>query len=100
MMRLAVNEDRILPQVLIAMLQLQSVRQMLRARAKEAINQASINQTDVSELQIILPPQGRQTAFIEAIDRAGAVSALSAQAERIADAAQASLMQALLGDRT
>jgi type I restriction enzyme, S subunit len=99
MMKLAVNEDQILPQVLIAMLQLQSVRQMLRARAKEAINQASINQTDVSELQIILPPQGRQMAFIDAIDRASAVSALSTQAERIADAAQASLMHSLLGER-
>lgn len=99
MMRLAVDESRILPQVLIAMLQLQSVRQMLRARAKEAINQASINQTDVSELQIILPPQGRQMALIEAIDGVGAVSALSAQAERIADAAQASLMHSLLGNR-
>lgn len=100
MMRLAVDENRILPQLLIAMLQLQSVRQMLRARAKEAINQASVNQTDVSELQVILPPLERQIAFVEIMDRAGAVSALSVQAERTADTAQGSLIHSLLGDRT
>jgi len=96
MMRLTVDKVRILPRVLIAMLQLQSVRQMLRARAKEAINQASINQTDVSELPVILPPMHLQAQYVDLADRTGSLATGGSAADELAGALSASCMNRLM----
>ena len=56
MMRMRLDSNRILPRFLISMLQLEPIRSRLCLNAKDAINQSSINQTDVRELLVIVPP--------------------------------------------
>ena len=63
MMRLDPKREKVLPDFLIGCLQHASIVAKLRAKAKKAINQASINQTDVVTLQIPVPPITAQEAF-------------------------------------
>ncbi|KAA0889840.1 restriction endonuclease subunit S [Oryzomonas rubra] len=63
MMRLDPKTEKVLPDFLIACLQHSSIVAKLRAKAKKAINQASINQTDVLTLQIPVPPLSVQEGF-------------------------------------
>lgn len=63
MMRLDPKTEKVLPDFLIACLQHDSIVAKLRAKAKKAINQASINQTDVLTLQIPVPPLPIQQKF-------------------------------------
>ena len=63
MMRLRLDVHRILPKFLISILQLEPVRQVLCANAKDAINQSSINQADVRELLVIVPPLDLQHKY-------------------------------------
>ncbi len=72
MMRMSLDIHQILPSFLISMLQLEPVRHRLCLNAKDAINQASINQSDVRELLVIVPPldlQHRYTRITEAVRR-------------------------------
>ena len=66
MMRLVVDQDRILPRFLIQFLQTDEARSQLRRRAKHAVNQASINQDDVQALDVLAPPISEQLRFVEA----------------------------------
>lgn len=71
MMRLDPKLDEVLPDYLIACLQHGSILSKLRAKAKKAINQASINQTDVVTLEIPVPPLEAQQKFaaqVRAVD--------------------------------
>jgi type I restriction enzyme, S subunit len=63
MMRLDPKREKVLPDFLIGCLQHASIVAKLRAKAKKAINQASINQTDVVTLHIPVPPITAQEAF-------------------------------------
>ena len=63
MMRLDPWKEKVVPDYLIACLQHASIVAKLRAKAKKAINQASINQTDVITLQIPVPPFSAQANF-------------------------------------
>ncbi len=63
MMRLGPKTEKVLPDFLIACLQHPSIIAKLRAKAKKAINQASINQTDVLTLQLPVPPLKAQMEF-------------------------------------
>lgn len=63
MMRLDPKKEKVLPDFLITCLQHASIVAKLRAKAKKAINQASINQTDVLTLQIPVPPLKVQAVF-------------------------------------
>lgn len=63
MMRIDPRTEKVLPDYLIACLQHASIVAKLRAKAKKAINQASINQTDVLTLQIPVPPLLVQEGF-------------------------------------
>ena len=63
MMRLDPKKEKVLPDFLITCLQHASIVAKLRAKAKKAINQASINQTDVLTLQIPVPPLKVQADF-------------------------------------
>jgi type I restriction enzyme S subunit len=62
MMRLRLKEA-ILPEFLIHVLQSRSIRQQIQTRAKPAVNQASINQTDVRRFWIPLPKLEEQSAI-------------------------------------
>ena len=97
MMRLTANSDRILPKLLIAMLQIESIRQRLRLNAKDAINQSSINQSDVRELPVIVPPLALQTQFA-AVTAAARNIAAAETASNTSSTLKASLVSRLLDD--
>ena len=99
MMRLTVNSGRILPKMLIAMLQLESTRQRLRLNAKDAINQSSINQSDVRGLPVIVPPLALQNRFTAITTAAQGMVATAGSASNSASALIASLTTLLLDDR-
>lgn len=63
MMRLTMDDRRVLPQYVIALLQTNHARQHFLSNAKHAVNQSSINQQDVKSLSIILPPTALQSKF-------------------------------------
>ena len=98
MMRLTVDSDRILPKLLIAMLQFKSTRQRLLMNAKDAINQSSINQADVRELPVIVPPLALQRRFAELSVAAQHVVAIAGVCSNKSSALNSSLMSRLLGE--
>ena len=100
MMRLTINSDRILPKLLIAMLQIESARQRLRLNAKDAINQSSINQSDVRELPVIVPPLALQNQFAAVTATAQNMVANIEAASNTSSALKASLVSRLLDDLT
>ena len=67
MMRFAVDGGRIEPRYLIFHLQLAAIKNQILAKAKHAINQSSINQSDVKSLRLILPPMELQTEFVNRV---------------------------------
>jgi type I restriction enzyme S subunit len=103
MMRCRVDERRLVPA--FALLYLLSPRgsEALRVNAKHAVNQASINQQDVTGLVIPLPPVDVQTAIVAQVRRLLAaveriehvVAAASARAGKVS---QAVLQRAFSGE--
>lgn len=67
MMRLTLDQGRVSPKYLLKALLQQNVRDQISRRRKDAVNQSSINQTDVSTLTITLPPVGVQEKFAAAV---------------------------------
>lgn len=65
MMRLSVDETRVLPEYLIELLQTGYSKSHFLAKAKHAINQSSVNQQDVKSLRIPIPPLAKQKEFAE-----------------------------------
>lgn len=66
MMRFRVNLDRMLPEVCIALLQTRDVKRQILGKAKNAVNQSSINQGDVKDIQLPLAPMEAQRTFRQA----------------------------------
>ena len=97
MMRLAVDARRILPKLLISMLQIDTTRHRLRRNAKDAINQSSINQADVCELPVIVPPLMLQDRFVKVVSMARTTADVAEFASRTAESLPTSLMARLLG---
>jgi type I restriction enzyme S subunit len=93
MMRLKLDTAQVDPRYMISMLQSQRARQHIRATARRAINQASINQQDVKQLPVMLPPLARQAAFGRCAESTTAIA--SRQADGMAVAA--ATFEALLG---
>ena len=73
MMRLRLDRTAVDPTFCISFLQLRFVKQQIRHKTKDAINQSSINQKDVSSLKIMLPGLKEQEAF------SSSISAISTQ---------------------
>jgi len=63
MMRFTVNPEIALPVYIAAFLQSGYIRRQIGTSAKQAVNQASINQRDVSAFQINVPPLSQQQVF-------------------------------------
>ena len=100
MMRMKVDSKKILPKFLISMFQIGSIRQQLCLNAKDAINQSSINQTDVCELSVIVPPLGYQCTYSEVVKKAGVTAAVAEAISKISSTLTISLTTRLLGDYT
>lgn len=65
MMRLRLDTSRVLPEYAIEALLTIDVRRQIAPMVKRAVNQASINQTDVRAITIPLPPMESQRRFAE-----------------------------------
>ncbi len=63
MMRLSLKSDRALPQYVLSCLGHPSVIRQIQTAAKDAVNQASINQTDVRAIRLPLPLLSVQKKF-------------------------------------
>jgi len=97
MMRLTLNEAAALPEYLIAYLQLPYARAALIAKAKDAINQSSINQQDVTALDVPVPPLVQQQRFAELMSDVRRMIVRQEAADHLASTATASLQAQLLG---
>ena len=97
MMRIRLDSNRILPRFLIYMLQLESVRIGLCSNAKDAINQSSINQTDVCELLLITPPLDLQHRYTQILETSDFTVSIAEAGSRTAFKLSASLMSRVLG---
>lgn len=75
MMRFAVDRSRVEPGFVVAFLQTAHAKSQILARAKDAINQSSINQQDVRGLSLPVPPIDVQREFARRLE---AIEALKA----------------------
>ncbi|PNU18606.1 hypothetical protein C2E25_16830 [Geothermobacter hydrogeniphilus] len=69
MMRFAVKKEVLHPIYLVSLLQHEYIRRQILNRAKDAVNQSSINQADVNSFEVRIPPMELQTKFAEVKDR-------------------------------
>ena len=97
-MRIGLDSSRIVPEVLISMLQIGSIKNQLCVNAKDAINQSSINQTDVRQLVVVVPPLALQHRYAETVEAARAVARVAESSTTVAAILMASLTSELLGD--
>jgi len=67
MMRFSIEKSVMLPEVCIALLQTHHTREQILSRAKNAVNQSSINQTDVRALSLPIPAMVDQKRFVAAL---------------------------------
>lgn len=84
MMRLRVDQSQVSPLFLNEVLQSRLAKRHFLSRAKNAVNQSSINQTDVREFNFPVPPIALQGQFVKAHHAVQAEKArMKAQAEEI-----------------
>jgi type I restriction enzyme S subunit len=95
MMRFRLKES-ILPEFLIQVLQSRSISQQIQARAKPAVNQASINQSDVRRFWIPQPPVDEQCAIVRLLDSQTALRTAVESKLSLLMALKRGLMQDLL----
>lgn len=67
MMRIRVNTRRALPEYIRAFLGTASAKRQIRTAAKDAVNQSSINQRDVKQFVLPVPPIKLQQTYLERI---------------------------------
>jgi type I restriction enzyme, S subunit len=82
MMRLSLDERLMLPDVCIALLQMPAVKRQIASKTKDAVNQSSINQSDVCSLRIPLPPSDVQTQHCAVIKKAQRLAELALRSGR------------------
>jgi type I restriction enzyme S subunit len=96
MMRLTLDDTAALPEYVIAFLQLKHARAALIANAKDAINQSSINQQDVTGLRIPVPPLPLQKQFAGTVQGLNHIMMRQTEAAEHDDVVAASLVGRLL----
>ena len=96
MMRMRLDANRIIPRFLISMLQFESIRDRLCSNAKDAINQSSINQTDVRELLVVVPPLDLQRLYTNLVETARSAVTVAESGSNAASELRASLISRLL----
>lgn len=69
MMRFSVQESLINPVFLIHLLTTSYVKRQILKFAKDAANQSSINQQDVKNIEIIIPPNNLQNQFAKIVEK-------------------------------
>src|SRR5208282_5339158 len=96
MMRLTLDDTVALPEYVIAFLQLKHARAALIANAKDAINQSSINQQDVTGLRVPVPPLRLQKRFAGTVQGLNHIMARQMEAAGRDEIVAASLAARLL----
>lgn len=69
MMRLTVDKTKILPLFLSKFLTTPFVKKQILNSAKDAVNQSSINQNDVNNFELFLPPINLQYKFVSIVEK-------------------------------
>lgn len=67
MMRFSVRKTEISPRFLVDQLGTSYVKRQIKRAAKDAVNQSSINQTDVKEIKVRLPPIKLQEKYADIV---------------------------------
>lgn len=91
MMRLTLDTDRILPEYLVTYLDTPSGKGQIRRASKDAVNQSSINQTDVRNFSVPLPPIEMQGEYVRQQELSSTLLARYARSRLHLDALFASL---------
>jgi type I restriction enzyme S subunit len=81
-MRMRVDPERINPKLIIRWMCRETFRRHIVGRAKQAVNQASVNQDDLRSAQIPVPPVDIQADILKAILKLEAATRAAAQAVR------------------
>ena len=98
MMKIRVGEP-VLPEYAIRVLCSPATRRYFLARAKKAVAQASINQTDVRQLVMPLPTREEQNALVAAVAKLDERTAVEAQTLTALTAAKSAVAAALMSGR-
>ena len=99
MMRMIIDRKKAEPTFLIYLLCTGYVKNQILSRAKKAVNQASINQTDVNSLSLFLPPVKIQIKFSRIIDDLEQMRVSQQQSKkRIDDLADVLMQKAFRGE--
>jgi type I restriction enzyme S subunit len=96
MMRITLDDTMAIPEYVIAFLQLKHARVALIANAKDAINQSSINQQDVTSLMVPIPPLPFQKQFSDRVQGLSHIIVRQAEATGRDEIVAASLATRLL----
>jgi type I restriction enzyme S subunit len=91
MMRFQVDTRMVEPEYLVAFLQTDFIRRQIQRATKDAVNQSSINQTDVRAFEVNVPPLAVQREFIRRTGKVHALERCARTAEREAGVLFASL---------
>jgi len=75
MMRLRIDTTKLAPIFCIAFLQTDFIKRQIAARTKDAVNQSSINQSDVRSFKFLVPPLDLQRAFAARVAEIDALKA-------------------------
>jgi len=65
MMRMKLRDERVCPAYVINLFQHPYIKKQIDSRAKDAVNQSSINQDDVKSFELRLPPVALQKKFMQ-----------------------------------
>lgn len=96
MMKIRVDEIRILPEYLVQYLQTDLCRKVIKSKAKRAIAQSSINQGDLKALLIPLPLPEEQKLIIDLLDASDTKNKLLEKYMLLLKELQASIFERLL----
>lgn len=99
MMRLRITNNELLPDFLAYILQTSQARNHFKTVAKKAVAQASINQTDVKSLEILLPPLPEQRRIAEILSTCDEAITLTERLIAARQRRKRALMQQLLTGR-
>ena len=95
-MRMGLDPNGLAPEFLISMLQIGSIKKQFCVNAKDAINQSSINQTDVRQLLVVVPPLALQRRYAEILEAVRAITRVRESSTGTVTALMGSLMSELL----
>ena|ERR1051326_3830821 len=93
MMRIRVKSEKVSPVYLVEFLSGQKAYLQIQRAAKKAVNQASINQTDVESFRIFLPHKGQQDNFARIVQKCERLFLQQREAERQAEHLFQTLLQ-------